>query len=83
MRISIHIVPLLFRLFPLPLSLFGFLIEVAVVVEVAEKSDEAEGICQHHHVHGVRKVAVSNQVVNGVDGDSEKLQLMRNERREK
>lgn len=50
--------------------LFG---EVAVVVEVTEESDEAERVSQHNHVHGVREVTVSEQVVGGVDSDYEKL----------
>ena len=52
--------------------LFG---KVAVVVEVTEESDEAERVGQHNHVHGIREVTVSEQVVGGVDGDYEKLEL--------
>lgn len=48
---------------------------VAAVVEVGEESDEAERVGQHHHVHGVWEVAVSVQVVGGVGGHGEELQL--------
>lgn len=48
---------------------------VAVVVEVAEESDEAEGVGQHNYVHGVGEVAVGKQVVGGVDGHGEELEL--------
>lgn len=48
---------------------------VAAVVEVSEESDEAERVGQHHHVHGVGEVAVGVQVVGGVAGHSEELQL--------
>lgn len=53
-------------------SLLG---HVAVVVEVAEESDEAERVGQHNRVHGVGEVAVGKQVVGGVDGHSEELEL--------
>lgn len=46
-----------------------------MVVEVTEESDEAERVGQHNHVHGVREVTVSKQVVGGVDGYREKLEL--------
>lgn len=46
-----------------------------MVVEVTEECDKAEGVGQHNHVHGVREVTVSEQVVGGVDGDYEKLEL--------
>lgn len=49
--------------------------QVAVVKEVTEESDEAEGVGQHDDVHGVREVAVGKQVVAGVDGYYEKLEL--------
>lgn len=48
---------------------------VAAVVEVTEEHDEAERVGQHHHVHGVREVAVIVQVVGGVGGHGEELQL--------
>ena len=51
------------------------LVQVAAVIEVTEKSDEAERVGEHHHVHGVGEVAVSEQVVGGVDGDDEELEL--------
>lgn len=49
--------------------------DVAVVVEVTEESDEAERVGQHNYVHGVREVTVSKQIVGGVDGNCEKLEL--------
>lgn len=64
------------------LGFLGLLVdEVATVVEVAEESDEAERIGQHDHVHGVREVAVGKQVVGGVDGHYEKLELERRRER--
>lgn len=48
-----------------------------MVVEVTEESNEAERVSQHNHVHGVRKVTVSEQVVSGVDGHGNKLELRR------
>lgn len=48
-----------------------------MVVEVTEEGDEAERVGQHHHVHGVREVTVSKQVVGGVDGHYEELELGR------
>lgn len=46
-----------------------------MVVEVAEESDEAERVGQHNYVHGVGEVAVGKQVVGGVDGHGEELEL--------
>lgn len=46
-----------------------------MIVEVTEESDEAERVGQHNHVHGVREVTVSKEVVGGVDGYYEKLEL--------
>lgn len=46
-----------------------------MVVEVTEESDEAERVSQHDHVHGVGEVTLSKQVVGGVDGYCEKLEL--------
>lgn len=55
--------------------LFALLGEVALIVEVSEEYDEAEGVDKHHRVHGVWEVAVSEQVVAGVDGHYEELEL--------
>lgn len=46
-----------------------------MVVEVAEKSDEAEGVSKHHSIHGVWEVTVSEEVVGGVDRHNEELEL--------
>lgn len=46
-----------------------------MVVEVTEESDEAERVGQYNYVHGVREVTVSKQIVGGVDGNCEKLEL--------
>ncbi len=65
------IIPLLLSLCFLAL-LLG---EVALVVEVTEESDEAERVGHDNHVHGVWEVAVSKQVVGGVDCHYKKLEL--------
>lgn len=55
-----------------PLALFG---NVALVIEVAEESDEAKCIGHHNDIHGVGKVAVSKEVVGCVESNNEELQL--------
>lgn len=52
-----------------------------MAVKVTEENNEAERIGQHDSVHGVGEVAVDKQVVGGVRGDDEKLQLIRETRR--
>ena len=55
-----------------PLGLFG---KVALVIEVAEERDEAEGVSHHHHIHVVREVAVGKEVVGCVESNNEELNL--------
>lgn len=46
-----------------------------MVVEPAEESDNIDGVDQYNHVHGVGDVTSSTQVVGGVKGYCEKLEL--------
>lgn len=38
------------------------LVEVALIIEVAEEDDEGDAVTKHQHVHGVGEVALRHQV---------------------
>lgn len=50
-------------------------VHVALVVEVAEEQDEADAVGEHNGVHRVGEVTLGEQVVAGVCGEKNELQL--------
>ena len=57
------------------LNLFHLFAEVALVVEITEEENEADTIAKHHNIHGVREVALCEQVVSCVHCQKHKLHL--------
>lgn len=51
------------------------LVEVALIIEVAEEDDEHDAVPEHRRVHGVGEVALGEQVVAGVHEEQKKLHL--------
>lgn len=48
---------------------------VALVVKVAEKYNEADAVCKHNCIHGIREVTLSEEVVSSVKSQQDKLDL--------
>ena len=62
------------------LNPFRLFAEIALVVEITEEENEADTIAKHHNVHGVREVALREQVVSGVRCQKHKLHLQKDNR---
>lgn len=60
---------------PYPLCLLTLPVEVALIVEVAEESNETDTVGKHHSIHGVWEVTLSEEVVACVSGQQDKLEL--------
>lgn len=48
---------------------------VALVVKVAEKYNEADAVCKHNCIHGIREVTLGEEVVSSVKSQQDKLDL--------
>lgn len=48
---------------------------VALVVEVAEKYNEADAVRKHNCIHGIREITLSEEVVSSVKSQQDKLDL--------
>lgn len=46
---------------------------VAPVVKVAEEYNEADAICKHNCIHGIRKITLGEEVVTSVNSQQDKL----------
>ena len=57
------------------LNLFHLFAEIALVVEITEEENEADTIAKHHNIHGVREVALREQVISCVRCQKHKLHL--------
>lgn len=51
--------------------------EVALIIKVTEEDDEGDAVTNHHSIHGIRVVAICEQVVRCVHNDQDKLHLER------
>lgn len=51
--------------------------DVAVIVEVTEEDDEGDTVTEHQHIHGIREIALCEQVVASVQEEQHKLHLER------
>lgn len=50
-------------------------LEIALIIEVAKQSNEAQTVSKHDHVHGVRKITLCEKVVPCMCGQQHKLEL--------
>lgn len=53
----------------------GLLGKVALIIKVTKQSDQAQGVTEHHHIHGVREVTVGIEVERSVNGHNKELEL--------